>query len=105
MRIGRNLRAGVGLVRGGAGTAFEGSPANVALALREYQDLGVETFIFSGHPHLEGGVSHGGAAVPGDRQSKSDLSTARYAGRDTHDARGARDRRTFQFHLKLLRRV
>jgi alkanesulfonate monooxygenase len=53
LRIGRNLWAGVGLVRGGAGTAFVGSPENVAQALSEYQDAGVETFILSGYPHLE----------------------------------------------------
>lgn len=53
LRIGRNLWAGVGLVRGGAGTAFVGSPENIAQALREYQELGVETFILSGYPHLE----------------------------------------------------
>jgi len=53
LRIGKNLWAGVGLVRGGAGTAFVGSPANVAAAMREYQAIGVETFILSGYPHLE----------------------------------------------------
>jgi alkanesulfonate monooxygenase len=53
LRIGRNLWAGVGLVRGGAGTAFVGSPDNIARALSEYQDAGVETFILSGYPHLE----------------------------------------------------
>ncbi len=53
LKIGKNLWAGVGLARGGAGTAFVGSPENVARALREYQDLGVDTFILSGYPHLE----------------------------------------------------
>jgi alkanesulfonate monooxygenase len=53
LRIGRNLWAGVGLVRGGAGTAFVGSPENIARALSEYRDAGVETFILSGYPHLE----------------------------------------------------
>jgi alkanesulfonate monooxygenase len=53
LRIGPNLWAGVGLVRGGAGTAFVGSPGNIARALAEYQDAGVETFILSGYPHLE----------------------------------------------------
>ncbi len=53
LRIGPNLWAGVGLVRGGAGTAFVGSPENIARALSEYQDAGVETFILSGYPHLE----------------------------------------------------
>ncbi len=53
LRIGRNLWAAVGLVRGGAGTAFVGSPQNIAQALSEYQDAGVDTFILSGYPHLE----------------------------------------------------
>lgn len=53
LRIGPNLWAGVGLVRGGAGTAFVGSPDNIARALREYSDVGIETFILSGYPHLE----------------------------------------------------
>jgi alkanesulfonate monooxygenase SsuD/methylene tetrahydromethanopterin reductase-like flavin-dependent oxidoreductase (luciferase family) len=42
LRIGKNLWAGVGLVRGGAGTAFVGSPENIARALSEYRDAGVE---------------------------------------------------------------
>ena len=53
LRVGKNLWAGVGLLRGGAGTAFVGNPENVAAALREYQAVGVETFILSGYPHLE----------------------------------------------------
>lgn len=48
-----NLWAGVGLVRKGAGTALVGDPKTVAARLREYQDLGVDTFICSGYPHLE----------------------------------------------------
>ncbi|GGR20195.1 LLM class flavin-dependent oxidoreductase [Deinococcus ruber] len=53
LRVGKNLWAGVGLVRGGAGTAFVGSPENVAAAMREYQAIGVDTFVLSGYPHLE----------------------------------------------------
>ncbi|MHA7962693.1 FMNH2-dependent alkanesulfonate monooxygenase [Paenibacillus sp. CAU 1782] len=51
--IGPNLWAGIGLVRGGAGTALVGSPENVAARMREYEALGIETFILSGYPHLE----------------------------------------------------
>lgn len=51
--VGPNLWAGVGLVRGGAGTALVGSPQTVAERLREYQAIGVETIIASGYPHLE----------------------------------------------------
>ncbi|MBI0328791.1 FMNH2-dependent alkanesulfonate monooxygenase [Burkholderia plantarii] len=48
-----NLWAGVGLVRGGAGTALVGSAKQVAERMREYASLGIETFILSGYPHLE----------------------------------------------------
>jgi alkanesulfonate monooxygenase len=48
-----NVWAGVGLVRGGAGTALVGSADNVAARIREYRAVGLETFILSGYPHLE----------------------------------------------------
>jgi len=48
-----NLWAGVGLVRGGAGTALVGTPQQVAERLAEYQALGIDTVIGSGYPHLE----------------------------------------------------
>jgi alkanesulfonate monooxygenase len=48
-----NLWAGVGLVRGGAGTALVGSPQSVAARIREYQAIGIDTIIGSGYPHLE----------------------------------------------------
>lgn len=51
--VGPNLWAGLGLVRGGAGTALVGSAENVAARIREYQEIGVETFITSAYPHLE----------------------------------------------------
>jgi alkanesulfonate monooxygenase len=53
LEISPNLWAGVGLVRGGAGTALVGDPATVAERISEYQDLGIDTFILSGYPHLE----------------------------------------------------
>ena len=53
LHVGPNLWAGVGLVRGGAGTALVGDPETVAARLREYADLGIETFVLSGYPHLE----------------------------------------------------
>jgi alkanesulfonate monooxygenase len=48
-----NLWAGVGLVRGGAGTALVGDPPTVAARIKEYQALGIDTVIASGYPHLE----------------------------------------------------
>jgi alkanesulfonate monooxygenase len=48
-----NLWAGVGLVRGGAGTALVGDPHQVANLMKEYMAVGVENFILSGYPHLE----------------------------------------------------
>jgi alkanesulfonate monooxygenase len=53
LEISPNLWAGVGLVRGGAGTALVGDPDTVAERMKEYADLGIETFILSGYPHLE----------------------------------------------------
>jgi len=48
-----NLWAGVGLVRGGAGTALVGSHQEVANLISEYHSLGFDEFILSGYPHLE----------------------------------------------------
>ena len=48
-----NLWSGVGLVRGGAGTALVGSHHEVAERITEYAELGLEHFILSGYPHLE----------------------------------------------------
>ncbi|MDD9148286.1 MULTISPECIES: FMNH2-dependent alkanesulfonate monooxygenase [unclassified Sporolactobacillus] len=53
LEISPNLWAGVGLVRGGAGTALVGDPENVAKRLLEYRQAGFERFILSGYPHLE----------------------------------------------------
>jgi alkanesulfonate monooxygenase len=53
LEVSPNLWAGVGLVRGGAGTALVGDAETVAARMQEYADLGIETFILSGYPHLE----------------------------------------------------
>lgn len=53
LEISPDLWAGVGLVRGGAGTALVGDPETVAARMLEYYELGIETFVFSGYPHLE----------------------------------------------------
>ncbi|OMF32223.1 alkanesulfonate monooxygenase, FMNH(2)-dependent [Paenibacillus sp. FSL H8-0548] len=51
--ISPNLWAGIGLVRGGAGTALVGDADTVAKRMKEYAELGIEKFILSGYPHLE----------------------------------------------------
>lgn len=53
LEVAPSLWAGVGLVRGGAGTALVGDLATVAERIREYQALGIDTVIASGYPHLE----------------------------------------------------
>ena len=53
LEIAPNLWAGVGLVRGGAGTALVGDGPTVAARLREYAELGIDTFVLSGYPHLD----------------------------------------------------
>ncbi|MFJ1580239.1 LLM class flavin-dependent oxidoreductase [Streptomyces sp. NPDC088147] len=53
LEVSPNLWAGVGLVRGGAGTALVGSHAEVAERITEYHRLGIDEFIMSGHPHVE----------------------------------------------------
>src|ERR1022692_3321901 len=59
-----NLWAGVGLVRGGAGTALVGSHEQVAERIEEYASLGIEEFIFSGYPHLEEAYWFGEGVLP-----------------------------------------
>lgn len=53
LEISPNLWAGVGLVRGGAGTALVGDAKAVAARIEEYAALGLDNFILSGYPHLE----------------------------------------------------
>ena len=59
-----NLWAGVGLVRGGAGTALVGSFEEVADRIEEYHALGIDEFVLSGYPHLEGAYWFGEGVLP-----------------------------------------
>lgn len=53
LEVSPNLWAGIGLVTGGAGTALVGSVEEVTDRIMEYHDIGIDTFILSGYPHLE----------------------------------------------------
>ncbi|WP_169944774.1 LLM class flavin-dependent oxidoreductase [Microbispora sp. H11081] len=64
LEIHPGLWAGVGLVRGGAGTALVGSHAEVADLVEEYASLGVEEFVLSGYPHLEEAFWFGEGVLP-----------------------------------------
>ncbi len=62
--IAPNLWAGVGLVRGGAGTALVGSHEEVADRIAELGELGFDELILSGHPHLEEAYAFGEGVIP-----------------------------------------
>jgi len=64
LEVSPNLWAGVGLVRGGAGTALVGSHDEVADRMAEYYHLGIEEFILSGYPHLEEAYQVGEGVLP-----------------------------------------
>jgi alkanesulfonate monooxygenase len=64
LEISPNLWAGVGLVRGGAGTALVGSYREVADRIAEYHELGIDEFILSGYPHLEEAYQVGEGVMP-----------------------------------------
>jgi alkanesulfonate monooxygenase len=59
-----NLWAGVGLVRGGAGTALVGSHEEVCDRIAEYHELGIDEFVLSGYPHLEEAYRVGEGVIP-----------------------------------------
>ncbi|GAA2096418.1 LLM class flavin-dependent oxidoreductase [Streptomyces albiaxialis] len=64
LEIHPNLWAGIGLVRGGAGTALVGSHDEVADRIAEYHGLGIEEFVLSGYPHLEEAYWFGEGVLP-----------------------------------------
>jgi len=49
------LWTGIGRARSGAGAAIVGDPDQVLAKLRAYQELGMESFILSGYPHIAEG--------------------------------------------------
>ncbi|MBO3748488.1 LLM class flavin-dependent oxidoreductase [Streptosporangiaceae bacterium NEAU-GS5] len=68
LEIHPGLWAGVGLVRGGAGTALVGSHERVAELIEEYASVGIEEFVLSGYPHLEEAYWFGEGVLPGFRR-------------------------------------
>ncbi|AKA08179.1 alkanesulfonate monooxygenase [Streptomyces noursei ZPM] len=64
LEIHPNLWAGIGLVRGGAGTSLVGSHEEVTERIKEYADLGIEEFVLSGYPHLEEAYWFGEGVLP-----------------------------------------
>ncbi|MFI7351196.1 LLM class flavin-dependent oxidoreductase [Streptomyces sp. NPDC049936] len=64
LEIHPNLWAGIGLVRGGAGTALVGGHDEVAERIAEYHALGIDEFVLSGYPHLEEAYWFGEGVLP-----------------------------------------
>ena len=64
LEIHPNVWAGIGLVRGGAGTALVGSHEEAADRIAEYHDLGIDEFVLSGYPHLEEAYWFGEGVLP-----------------------------------------
>ncbi|MGI5184420.1 LLM class flavin-dependent oxidoreductase [Dactylosporangium sp. CA-152071] len=64
LEIHPNLWAGVGLVRGGAGTALVGSHRQIADLIEEYAAAGITEFVLSGYPHLEEAYRFGEGVLP-----------------------------------------
>jgi alkanesulfonate monooxygenase len=87
LEVSPNLWAGVGLGRGGAGTALVGSHAEVAERIEEYAEVGIEEFVLSGYPHLEELYWFGEGVLPllerrGLRRPAGDLERAFSEGRE-----------------------
>jgi alkanesulfonate monooxygenase len=96
LEVSPNLWAGVGLVRGGAGTALVGSGETVAARMQEYIDLGIDSFILSGYPHLEEAYRVGELVLPrlklnhGRRTERLNVNTGPFGETIANDYRPAR---------------
>ncbi|GIO91389.1 LLM class flavin-dependent oxidoreductase [Paenibacillus lactis] len=77
-----DLWAGMSLVRPGPGTTIVGSPATVLARLREYQDAGISTFIFSGVPLLEEAYRVGEYILPHLRVNRQAVTTPKLEERE-----------------------
>jgi alkanesulfonate monooxygenase len=64
LEVAPNLWAGVGLLRGGAGTALVGNHEEVAERILDYHTLGIDEFILSGYPNLEEAYWFGEGVLP-----------------------------------------
>ena len=64
LEIHPSLWAGIGLVRGGAGTAMVGSYGEIADLVQQYHDVGISEFVLSGYPHLEEAYWFGEGVLP-----------------------------------------
>lgn len=76
LTVAPNLWSGIGLVRGGAGTALVGSHEQVAERVAEYAALGLDTFILSGYPHLEEAYRVGERLLPRLREVRAAVPAA-----------------------------
>jgi alkanesulfonate monooxygenase len=96
LEVSPNLWAGVGLVRGGAGTALVGSGETVAARMQEYIDLGIDSFILSGYPHLEESYRVAELVLPrlklnhGRRSGRLNVNTGPFGETIANDHRPAR---------------
>ena len=48
-----NLWTGIGRARSGCGAALVGTPEQILHKIKQYHDMGIRAFIFSGYPHLD----------------------------------------------------
>lgn len=59
-----HLWTGIGRARSGCGAAIVGDPSQVAAKLARYRELGIESFVLSGYPHLDECRRFGQSVLP-----------------------------------------